>query len=63
METTKFQFKFLIYVNCIRISVLSAGPEPEESRLSRAARDSEQGAPGQPTLPICHLSDRELQDI
>jgi hypothetical protein len=63
METTKFQLKFLIYVDCISISVLSAGAEPEESRLSRAASDSEQGTPGEPTLPICHLSDRELQDI
>jgi len=42
---------------------LSVGAEPEESRLSRTARNSEQGAPGKPTLPICHLSDRKRQDI
>jgi hypothetical protein len=58
------QFKsILIYVDGICIAVLSVGAESEESRLPRTARNSEQGAPGEPTLPICHLSDRKRQDI
>ena len=42
---------------------MSVGAEPEEPRLSRTARDSEQGAPGEPTLPIRHLSDRKCPDV
>ena len=53
----------LICVDGICMAVLSVGAEPEESRLPCTARNSEQGAPGKPALPICHLSDRKCQDI
>ena len=58
------QFRsILLYVDVICMAVLSVGAEPEEPRLPCTARNSQQGAPGKPTLPICHLSDRKRQDI
>jgi hypothetical protein len=58
------QFRsILIYGDSICMAGLFVGAEPEEPRLSSAARNSERRAPGKPTLPIFHLSDQKCQKI
>ena len=39
----------------LHLFMLGVGAEPEEPRLPRASCHRQQGAPGQPDLPLRHL--------